>query len=767
MPFFFAWTFVANGQPLFREGVLMVKIRPLPAPLDKTEEMIQSIAGILEAADVQSFSVVRASALNSVRLERYLKVSFPPPEEKKVYQRLESSVLVERVEPVPLFYCFFHPPFGNPDDYSPAYSKHLALVNITEAWQYNYGHPEVTIAVVDNGFWLPHEDLRDNVRLNTLEIPNNGVDDDGNGYIDDHQGFDAADGDGDVKPPMDTLRPFFVHGTACASVAAASTHNGKGMAGAGFRCRYLPVKAVSDTIGFAALTHSYEAVEYAIAAGADVISMSFGSSVFSAYFRDLLLTAHDRGIVCVAAAGNADAEAIQYPCGYENVICVSSVDESLQKYSSANYGAWVDVCASGEATAANLIKGYKKRAGTSMACAAVAGVCGLLKSHRPDATPDDVRRAIVESAQSLDELNTGHAGKLGSGLLNAGAAMKKLRPMACRPELVSHLGSMAYILKTGGYFPAGTGPRNIVEKAELFQRLPGRDYVTHIELRPGFLKLSSQNDSVSVHLYAKNTVHRPGQTLFSGSVALKNLKARWDENKNYVISLPAPVKVSDVFASLRLPAAAGDTLALPTSDNTQTYETAWERAYDGTWTAVYLNWGVSLNMGIELRYVSEEALFDPGNVLTFNNENVFTLLYHSPTPEAMLWTVDGKIVGETPNAILGGLEAGRHTYVLYIRRGVCVHEISGTFETTGAVSIDPVVEPRLSAYPNPNGGAFRILGAPPGTLPEVYTMDGRKVAVNAIEYGNEMEIRLFTPGVYVVKTGCGENTRTIKVVVAP
>ncbi|MCS7086738.1 MAG: S8 family serine peptidase, partial [Bacteroidia bacterium] len=391
-------------------------------------------------------------------MNRYVKVQFPPHAREQTFHQLIANSAIESVEPVPLYYPFFHPPFGNPDDYSPLTSKHLELVKLAEAWRYNFGRPEVAIAVVDNGFDWTHEDLAPNVRVNVAEIPNNGIDDDDNGYVDDYIGYDAADNDGDVRAPTDSLRPFLVHGTVCASVAAAATHNGKGMAGAGFRCRFLPVKAVSDTISFAALTHSYEAVEYAIAAGADVIAMSFGSSVYSAYFRDLLLTAHDRGIVCVAAAGNAGAESVQYPCGYETVLCVTSVDFGARKYPSANYGPWIDVCAAGEALAANWFNGYRKRVGTSVACAVVAGVCGLLKSHLLGAAPDDIHRAVVESAQNLDSLNADYTGKLGGGLLNAAEAMRKLRPIHCEPTHVSHLRGPKFVLKMQDFFPTGTGP---------------------------------------------------------------------------------------------------------------------------------------------------------------------------------------------------------------------------------------------------------------------------------------------------------------------
>jgi hypothetical protein len=276
------------------------------------------------------------------------------------------------------------------------------------------------------------------------------------------------------------------------------------------------------------------------------------------------------------------------------------------------------------------------------------------------------------------------------------------------------------------------------------------------------------NDSVTVSLYAKNAFGRPGDALFSATVALKSLKARWDRGENYVLALPAPVKVGDVFAGLRLPADPRDTLALSTSDNSQTYETAWERSFDGSWTTVLHNWSVSLNLGVALRYVSEEAMFDPADILTFGSENVFTLLYDSPAPEAVMWVVDGQIVGESKNTILTGLGPGEHTYTLYVRRGVCVHEISGVFETMGVTSTSSfVTESRPAAYPNPNDGTFRVVGATAGTVLEVFSADGRKVGQTTVAIDAETEFRLAVPGVYLVKLNRREGTHTLKVVVTP
>jgi hypothetical protein len=753
------------AQPTVLEGVLMVKVRTTNTPMDRSEEAIRSVKQILETAQIEQFSVTRASRLSSVYLDRYVKVEFPPHRIKEIRQHLASGEKVERVEPIPIYFPFFNPPFGPPNDLNPDVAEHLTLINVPEAWQYHIGRPEVTVAVIDNGFDVFHEDMIENCRRNTLEIPKNGLDDDNNGYVDDYRGFDAADGDGDVLPPVDSMRPYFVHGTACASVAAATTHNGKGMAGAGFRCSYLPVKAAPDTIAFAALTHSYQAVEYAIAARADVISMSFGSSVYSSYFEDLLLTAHELGIVCVAAAGNAGAQSMQYPCGYSTVLCVTSVDDAGRKTPGANFGPWVDVCASGVAISASFGNDYKIRGGTSMACAAVAGVCALLKSYRPEARPDDIRRALIESARNLDELNADYVQMLGGGLVDAAAAMRRLRPIHCEPVLCSPLTDPVYILKLGNHYPSGTGPRNIVEKAQFFEKSPGFDYVSHIELRPGYLSLTSLNDSASVALYSATASGRPGPPIHSTRFSLKDLKNLWERNENLVIALPQPVRANGVFAALRLPHDEHDTLALVVSDNSTGEEKAWERAHDGSWTTIAQNWRVSIHLGIELRFVSQEAVFDPGKVRVFGNENVFHLLYDNPEPDATLWMHNGKVVGESKSVFLTGLEPGEHTYKLYVRRGMCIHELQGTLSVALTETGTQTFTEPLVPYPNPNDGTFRIRGMPQEAKIEVLSLDGRllKVVERAKE---ETEIRIPAPGIYAVKVTTNASAHAyLKVVV--
>ncbi|MCS7086268.1 MAG: T9SS type A sorting domain-containing protein, partial [Bacteroidia bacterium] len=217
-----------------------------------------------------------------------------------------------------------------------------------------------------------------------------------------------------------------------------------------------------------------------------------------------------------------------------------------------------------------------------------------------------------------------------------------------------------------------------------------------------------------------------------------------------------------------LPTHPLDTIALLSVRNSLNHETAWERSLDGSWTTMSSGWGVSLHLGIELRYVSEEAILDFDKVKVFGNENVLTFLYDGPENDAVMWTLDGQVVGESKNTFLNGLSPGRHTYTLYVRRGTCMHEIVGEFDIGTQVSGARTLETeKVVCHPNPNTGAFRIRGLSPGTKVEIFDMDGRRVWRRESFHEHEEIVRLCMPGAYIVRWNEGNNFGVQKVVVTP
>lgn len=321
-----------------------------------------------------------------------------------------------------------------PNDFSvDAQREYLEPIRAFEAWDITKGSSDVVIAVIDAAVDYEHEDLKNKIDLNEAEIPDNGVDDDNDGYIDNYYGWDFAGvdfnniiQDNDPLGKTDNLE----HGTWVAGFAAAETNNEIGIAGVGYNSRYMALKCGADNDtrdnGSSFLLNTLEAVIYAADHGADVINMSYGGTTFSQFGQDVMTyAAIEKGVVLVAAAGNASAEIISYPAGYEHVISVGATDEDDVKTGFSNYGTWVDLSAPGEtvlSTGNN--DGYQPISGTSFSSPIVAGAAGLLIAKYPDFSPFQISQLLVQSTDFIDSVNSAPlAGKLGSGRLNIERAL--------------------------------------------------------------------------------------------------------------------------------------------------------------------------------------------------------------------------------------------------------------------------------------------------------------------------------------------------------
>jgi subtilisin family serine protease len=182
------------------------------------------------------------------------------------------------------------------------------------------------IAVLDSGVDYNHPDLFDNMWTNSGEIAGNGLDDDGNGKIDDVRGWDFVDNDND---PMDSDD----HGTHVAGTAAAVGNNNIGIAGVSWTAKIMPLRFL-DAFGSGSVADGIDAIDYAIDKGADIINASYGSYTFSAAERDAISRARTAGILFVAAAGNDswnnDSLSKHYPSSYDldNIIAVAATDQN-------------------------------------------------------------------------------------------------------------------------------------------------------------------------------------------------------------------------------------------------------------------------------------------------------------------------------------------------------------------------------------------------------------------------------------------------------
>lgn len=308
---------------------------------------------------------------------------------------------------------------GTPDDY---FSKQWALrneghnepisidkmspvagvpgcdINAEKAWQINSGHPTIRIALIDSGVDYTHPDLAGNIWTNEKErMGQPGVDDDGNGYVDDIHGFNFVTHTGD---PMDDRG----HGTHCAGSMAAR-HDGHGISGVLANAQILAIKFM-DGSGHGGLDAALEALEYAIRAKPSVINCSWGGDVQSEILKELIKKAGDNNIMVVAAAGNLrgrdnDANPA-YPASYDfdHVISVSAHDAQAWH---AHFSSWgkksVDLAAPGSnILSTSLQSGYKVSSGTSMAAPIVTAAVALLRDTHPELSLREIHERIVNRA---------------------------------------------------------------------------------------------------------------------------------------------------------------------------------------------------------------------------------------------------------------------------------------------------------------------------------------------------------------------------------
>jgi hypothetical protein len=280
----------------------------------------------------------------------------------------------------------------------PLYSSqwYLSRIKIPAAWNKTTGSSSTVVAVIDTGINLNHEDLQ-----NKLWTGSNGA-----------HGYNFIDNNTDLSDPNG-------HGTGAASLIAAATNNGVGIAGINWKASIMALKALNAS-GSGDYNTVARAIRYAADNGADIINMSFGTDIDSGVLRDAVDYANAKGVVMVAAAGNDHASSVYYPAAYPDVIAVGSTDQNDQKPNFSNYGSGLDLVAPGVSIIVADNRGastYSSVSGTSFSAAEVSGVVSLIDSFHPL----NYQSALSLLTSSADDL--GNSFFFGSGMVDAGAAV--------------------------------------------------------------------------------------------------------------------------------------------------------------------------------------------------------------------------------------------------------------------------------------------------------------------------------------------------------
>lgn len=401
--------------------------------VNSAKSSLKDFSKLRDRFNLPAFNKQRLSA---EKLSRWVKIKFDANQSvKNLIKELRADATVELAEPNYIVSVDMVPN----DTYwgtSGAWGQTapdlwgLEVINAESAWDTTQGSG-VVVAVIDSGLHAAHPDIAANVWTNPNEIAGNGIDDDGNGYIDDVSGWDFVDGD---AVPQDGHG----HGTHVAGTIAAVGNNNAGIIGVAPQAKILPVKGLADS-GSGMTSDLINALTYVADMGADVVNNSWSGVYRSQALSDAVDYAHSQGVVVVAAAGNDNHDAYyNAPAQIDTAITVGAI-----KYNNAssqtiahfsNYGPKVDVFAPGNEILSLLAPGstlsnqpyvvandYVAINGTSMAAPHVAGAAALLLANDPTLSPEQVRNTL--KATAADRGATGWDVVYGAGVIDVDAAL--------------------------------------------------------------------------------------------------------------------------------------------------------------------------------------------------------------------------------------------------------------------------------------------------------------------------------------------------------
>jgi len=335
-----------------------------------------------------------------------------------------------------------------PNDPYYASNWYFQNVNAPAAWNYTNSSSSVIVADIDSGFALLHQDLGSQWAVNAGEYgdgkENNGIDDDGDGYIDNWRGWDFVNGDN--TPQAGTSNPTgqgVAHGTQTAGLIGATSGNNTGTASIARSTKIMPLQVIDDD-GNGYSDDVASAIYYAVDHGASVINMSLGTSGDDPLVRNAVDYAFENNVVVVAAAGNCGNSStgacqgqvtgyVTFPANYNRVIAVGASDVNNARASFSSFGERLDIMAPGSGSLispawsnTNGTSLYSSSLyGTSFASPIVASSAALVRSIRPSTSIDDVRALLMGTAKKLSSMNSNfYTQNYGHGLLDIGKAIQ-------------------------------------------------------------------------------------------------------------------------------------------------------------------------------------------------------------------------------------------------------------------------------------------------------------------------------------------------------
>ena len=406
----------------------------------------------------------RAAILNSFDLEEVAPVSTLTPGWFRVRQKEDSQDLQHIIDGVisahgiiavePDYFVYSHRVLPNDTEFVNQYvlnneGQTGGLVDVDidapEAWDVQKGAP-IVVAILDTGVDTKHEDLIRNIWINQNEIAANSIDDDGNGFVDDINGWNFLSNNNSANDDNN-------HGTHIAGIIGADTDDNIGVAGINRNAKLMPVKFLNAE-GVGRISGAIKALEYAIKNGARLSNLSWGTKYYSEALYEACESASTKNHLIISSAGNDSLnldDSPVYPAAYElnNVISVGASTERAQLATFSNYSpsGKVHLAAPGVNILSTLMSrtqqegyptGYGLMSGTSQAAAIVTGVVSLMLSQDDQITPWAIKQALFNSA----DINSAFSAKIASGgLVNAYGAVTQFSATGWADDLIEETSS--------------------------------------------------------------------------------------------------------------------------------------------------------------------------------------------------------------------------------------------------------------------------------------------------------------------------------------
>lgn len=374
----------------------------------------------------------------------------------------ESTEVIESSETESSAYEFPNDPYNdalwsyeNPGMYTHYYGSFPVTyysaadidMNIFDAWK-NYPLPKeetrtVIIAVIDTGIDYRHPDLKDQMWINENEIPDNGIDDDGNGYIDDIYGWDFYHNDASVCHYRETDHGYTAdpddndnHGTHIAGIIAATANNSIGIAGvaSNVNVKIMSLKIHGGSSNSGSVSNAIKAIRYAEAMGADICNISWGTTKYS---QALELAIRESSMLFITAAGNDGLNTNSTPVfpaslRLPNLISVAYLNCEGFLPGSSNYGlSTVDIAAPGNSIYSTIVGSYGYSSGSSMAAPHVTGLAAMIYAYQENVYPAQAKELIINTMVPLSALD-GYL--INPGMPDANAAISSLSQLQIDTE---------------------------------------------------------------------------------------------------------------------------------------------------------------------------------------------------------------------------------------------------------------------------------------------------------------------------------------------